>query len=57
METMQAQAIADGQAPLLSAEVVSKVLSQNNFNSTFLRNASISAHSSKSSSAGEEALH
>jgi len=42
METMWAQIVADGQAPLPSAEVVSKVQSQNNSNNTFLKNVGIS---------------
>ena len=56
METMRAQAVADGQAPLPSAEVVSKVLSQNSSNNTFLKNAGLSTPSSKSSLAREAAL-
>ena len=55
METMRAQTIADGQAPLPSAQVVSKVLSQNSSNNTFLKNASLSTPS-KSSLAREVAL-
>ncbi|KAG2633892.1 hypothetical protein PVAP13_2NG257200 [Panicum virgatum] len=58
METMREEAVADGQPPLPSVEVVSKVLSQNNSNSMFLKNASISTPSSKSPlSAAEVALH
>ena len=57
METMQARAVADGQAPLPSTEVVFKVLSQNNSNNTFLKNAGLSTPSSKSSPAREVALH
>ena len=53
---MRAQAVADGQAPLPSAEVVSKVLSQNSSNNTFLKNAGLSTPSSKSSLAREAAL-
>ena len=56
METMRAQTIADGQAPLPSAQVVSKVLSQNSSNSTFLKNAGISTPSLKSSLAYEVIL-
>ena len=57
METMRAQAVADGQAPLSSTQVVSKVLSQNSSNNTFLKNVDISTPSSKSpSSAGEKVL-
>ena len=55
METMRAQTIADGQAPLPSAQVVSKVLSQNSSNNTFLKNAGLSTPS-KSSLAREAAL-
>ena len=54
---MWAQAIADGQTPLPSAEVVSKVLSQCSSNNTFLKNAGLSTPSSKSSPAHEAALH
>ena len=57
METMRAQAVADGQAPLPSAQDVSKVLSQNSSNNTFLKNAGLSTPSSKSSPAREVALH
>ena len=53
---MRAQAVADGQAPLPSAEVVSKVLSQNSSNNTILKNAGLSTPSSKSSPAREAAL-
>jgi DNA repair exonuclease SbcCD ATPase subunit len=56
METMRAKALADGQPALPSAEIVSKVLSQNSSNTTFLKNANIATPSSKSPSAGEEAL-
>ena len=57
METMRAEAVADGQPPFPSAEVVSKVLSQNNSNNTFLKNVGISTPSLKSpSSSDEEAL-
>ncbi|RCV32422.1 hypothetical protein SETIT_7G001500v2 [Setaria italica] len=56
METMWAEPIADGQPPLPSADVVSKVLSQNSSNTTFLKNASIPIGSSKSQLAVEEVL-
>jgi len=56
METMRAQAVADGQAPLPSAEVVSKVLSQCSSNNTFLKNAGLSTPFSMSSPAREAAL-
>jgi hypothetical protein len=54
---MRAEAVADGQPPLPSAEVVFKILSQNSSNTTFLKNAGIATPSSKSPLAGEEALH
>ncbi|PUZ56650.1 hypothetical protein GQ55_5G343800 [Panicum hallii var. hallii] len=57
METMRAEAIADGQQRLPSAEVVSKVLSQNSSNTTFLKNAGIATTSSMAPSASEEELH
>ncbi|RLN40428.1 hypothetical protein C2845_PM01G42550 [Panicum miliaceum] len=44
----KASAVADGQSRLPSAEVVSKALSQASSNSTFLKNASIAAPSSRS---------
>ncbi|RLM74215.1 hypothetical protein C2845_PM15G03500 [Panicum miliaceum] len=56
METMLAEVVADGQTPLTSAEVVSKVLSQNSSNTTFLKNSSIGTPTSKSPSVGEAAL-
>jgi hypothetical protein len=40
-----------------SAEIVSKVLSQNNSNTTSLKNAGIATPSSKSQSSGEGALY
>ncbi|RCV10809.1 hypothetical protein SETIT_2G138300v2 [Setaria italica] len=56
MKTMRAEPVADGQPPLSSANMISKVLSQNRSNTTFLNNTSIPTSSSKSQSAGEEAL-
>ena len=56
METMRAQVVAYRQAPLPSAEVVSKVLSECSSNNTFLKNAGLSTPSSKSSPAREAAL-
>ena len=53
---MWAQAIADGQTPLPSAEVVSKVLSQCSSNNTFLKNEGLCTPSSKSSPAREALL-
>ena len=53
---MRAQPVADGQAPLLSAEVASHVLSQCSSNNTFLKNAGLSTPSSMSSPAREAAL-
>ncbi|KAG2557272.1 hypothetical protein PVAP13_8NG176400 [Panicum virgatum] len=43
METMRAEAVADGQPSLPSAEVVSKVLSQNSSNNMFLKNTELDA--------------
>jgi len=54
---MRAQAVDDGHAPLPSAEVVSKVLSKNSSNNTFLKSAGLSTLSSKSSPAREAVLH
>ena len=54
---MWAQAVADGQTPLPSAEVVSKVLSQCSSNNTFLKNEGLCTPSSKSSPAREAVLH
>ncbi|PUZ60871.1 hypothetical protein GQ55_4G205600 [Panicum hallii var. hallii] len=56
METMRAEAVADGQPRMPSAEVVSKVLLQNSCNTTFLKNVGIATPSSKSPTAVEEAL-
>ncbi|XP_039803900.1 RNA-binding protein Nova-2-like [Panicum virgatum] len=56
MEIMWAEVVADGQPPLPSTDVVSKVPLQNSSNNTFLKNASIPTPSSKSLSAREEAL-
>ncbi|KAG2621691.1 hypothetical protein PVAP13_3NG313832 [Panicum virgatum] len=53
---MWAEVVADGQPPLPSTDVVSKVPLQNSSNNTFLKNASIPTPSSKSLSAREEAL-
>ena len=54
METIQAEAVADGQAPLSSAEVVSKVISPDSSNSTFIKNAGLSTHSMKPPSAANK---
>ncbi|KAG2570634.1 hypothetical protein PVAP13_7KG089000 [Panicum virgatum] len=54
---MRAQAVATGQVPLPSAQVVSKVLPQNSSNNTFLKNAGLSTPSSKSSLAREAVQH
>jgi len=56
METIRAEAVADGQAPLSSAEVVSKVISPNSSNSTFFKNAGLSTRSLKPPSAAEQVL-
>ena len=42
---IRAEAVADGQAPLSSAEVVSKVISPDNSNSTFFKNPGLSTRS------------
>ncbi|KAK3150081.1 hypothetical protein QOZ80_3AG0227670 [Eleusine coracana subsp. coracana] len=44
METTLAETAADGEAPLHTVEVVSKVLSQSSSTNTFLKNAGISAN-------------
>ena len=54
METIQAEAVADGHAPLTSAEVVSKVISPDSSNSTFFKNAGLSTHSMKPPSAANK---
>ena len=56
METIRAEAVADGQAPLSSAEVVSKVISPDSSNSTFFKHAALSTRSFKPPSAVEQAL-
>ena len=56
METIRAEAVADGQAPFSSAEVVSKVISPDSSNSTFFKNAGLSSHSLKPPSVAEQAL-
>lgn len=56
MEIIRAEAVADGQAPLSSAEVVSKVISPDSSNSTFFKNAGLSTRSLKPPSAVEQAL-
>ena len=56
METIRAEAVADGQAPLSSAEVVSKVISPDSSNSTFFKNAGLSTRSLKPPSAAEQGL-
>ena len=56
METIRAEAVADGQAPLNSAEVVFKVISLDSSNSTFFKNAGLSTRSLKPLSVVEQAL-
>ena len=56
METIQAEVVADGQAPLTSAEVVSKVISPDSSNSTFFKNAGLSTRSLKPPWVAEQAL-
>ena len=53
---MRVQTVVDGQAPMPSAQVVSKVLSQNSSNNIFLKNAGLSTPSSNSSPSREAAL-
>ena len=55
METIRAEAVADRQAPLSSAEVVSKVISPDSSNSTFFNNAGLSTRSLKTLLAVEQA--
>ena len=50
-----AEAVADGQSPLISAEVVSKVISPDSSNSTFFNNAGLSTRSLKTLLAVEQA--
>ena len=56
IETIWAEAVADGQAPLSSAEVVSKVISLESSNSTFFKKAGLSTRSFKPSSAAKQVL-
>ena len=56
METIRAEAVADGQAPLSSAEVVSKFISPDSSNSTFFKNAGLSTRSLKPPWVAEQAL-
>ena len=56
METIQAEAVADGQARLSSAKVISKVILPDSSNSTFFKNAGLSTRSLKPLSVVEQAL-
>jgi hypothetical protein len=56
METIGAETVADGQPQLTSAEVFSKVITQNSSSPTFFKNAVISTTSLETPSAGELAL-
>lgn len=56
METMRTQAVASGQAPMPSAEVVSKVLSHNSSKSTFLKNIGLPTSSAKTETSTERVL-
>ena len=57
MEALRAEPSAEGETPVTSAQVVSKVLSQNSNNNTFLKNVGIkTAAPSKSSSSNESEL-
>jgi molecular chaperone GrpE (heat shock protein) len=56
MESMRTESVNDGQAPMPSAQVVSKVLSQNTSNNTFLKNIGVSVNSKKSETSAEKAI-
>ncbi|KAF8675282.1 hypothetical protein HU200_047845 [Digitaria exilis] len=56
MEALRAEAVAAGTPPLLSGQVVSKLLAQGSSNGTFLKNAGILDCSSRSCSRGEDAI-
>ncbi|XP_062224721.1 uncharacterized protein LOC133923435 [Phragmites australis] len=56
MQTMMAEPVADGEAPRSSAEVISKVLTQDSFNSSFLKNAGLQTSSTKLVTSTERAL-
>ncbi|XP_062184572.1 uncharacterized protein LOC133888372 [Phragmites australis] len=56
MQTMMADPVADGEAPRSSAEVMSKVLSLDSANSTFLKNSGLQTSSTKSVTSTERAL-
>jgi len=56
METIGAETVADGQPQLTSAEVFSKVITQNSSSPTFFKNDVISTTSLETPSAGELAL-
>ncbi|KAG2629908.1 hypothetical protein PVAP13_3KG511102 [Panicum virgatum] len=57
METIHAEAIADGQPSMTCVEVISKVISPTCSTSTFFKNTGIATLSSKTLSAAEYALH
>ncbi|KAG2549654.1 hypothetical protein PVAP13_9KG417800 [Panicum virgatum] len=56
METIRAEAVADGQPPMTSAEVVSKVISLTSSTFIFFKNIGISTPSLKTPSTAEQAL-
>ena len=56
METIHAKDVADGQPPLSSVEVVSKVILPDNSKSTFFKNAGLPTRSLKPPSAAEPVL-
>ena len=54
MESMRTESADDGQAPIPSAQVVSKVLSENTSNNTFLKNTGVPVKSKKSETLAEK---
>ncbi|KAL6839501.1 hypothetical protein ACP4OV_030771 [Aristida adscensionis] len=54
IESMMAEPVADGEQARSSADVVSKVLSQDSSNNTFLKNAGIPTTTSRSSDSSTE---
>ena len=51
---MRTESADDGQAPMPSAQVVSKVLSENTSNNTFLKNIGVPVKSKKSETLAEK---
>ena len=54
MESMRTESADDEQAPMPSAQVVSKVLSENTSNNTFLKNIGVPVKSKKSETLAEK---